>query len=580
VVGKGAIRLAVVLILTTACATPGVTTLGAAKDAVAKSAGDLIARAGELVVPRSVNDLPRGYAQRAIVDLDAGYGSSTAPASIVEGGEVPVQVRVTNTGSQHWPSTGPDRVRLGYHWYDGNGSVVVWDGARSDLDRDIAPGQTATFIVTVRAPRASGAFFLDFDLVQEAAGWFSSRGVSMKAERVVVGDGVTFFGKGWGHGIGLSQWGAQGWAQGAAGQRLTGEQIVHKYFPGAELATHPASLPIRVLLSTPSTGCVGRGIDDYARMWSAGGFRVVDDGDPSVVYADVGPYHALRFYAYGPTLVVQDEWTGGAVVRGPGAVTLVPTQWWDPIEIDQKGLAYRGNIKVGTRDEGYLRVVNYVSSDDYMKGALPGEMPEYWEFEALRAQAITARTYAAWRQSTAGDRTWDVRDDTADQCYGGHSFESTRTTSAVASTASQILTYDGKPIRALYSSAHGGVSENVGCLLDAKKVGITWECADGWPYLAVVEDPAEVNARDIRGRNPHDVLWTKHYSGAEIREQIVEDYGFDIGSFVSMEFNMSPGGRPISVRVRGSAGWVDLKGDRFLRQTLGLKSTLVRTTPF
>jgi stage II sporulation protein D len=563
-----------------ACGGRDASPIESARDAVAKGATDLIARASELVVPRSADDLPRGYAQRAIADVDAGYGSSTAPASIVEGGEAPVQVKVTNTGSQRWPSTGPDRVRLGYHWYDGNGNVVVWDGTRSDLDRDIAPGQTATFLVTVRAPRASGTFFLDFDLVQEGAGWFSSRGVAMKAERVVVGDGVTFYGKGWGHGVGLSQWGAQGWAQGAAGPRLNGEQIVQKYFPGSELTTHPASLPIRVLLSAPSTGCVGRSIGDYARMWSAGGFRVVDDGDPTVVYANVGPYHALRFYAYGSTLVVTDEWTGGLVVRGPGSVTVVPTQWWDPIEIDQKGLAYRGNIKVGTRDEGYLRVVNYVSSDDYMKGALPGEMPEYWEFEALRAQAITARTYAAWRQSTAGDRTWDVRDDTADQCYGGHSFESARTTSAVASTASKVLTYDGKPIRALYSSAHGGVSENVGCVLDAKKVGITWECADEWPYLAVVEDPAELNARDIRGRNPHDVLWKKHFSGAEIREQVLEDYGFDIGSFVSMEFNLSPGGRPVSVRVRGSNGWVDLKGDRFLRQTLGLKSTLVRTTPF
>src|SRR5438552_1386209 len=105
--------------------------------------------------------------------------------------------------------------------------------------------------------------------------------------------------------------------------------------------------------------------------------------------------------------------------------------------------------------------------------------------EARSAQAITARTYAAWRQATAGDRTWDVRDDTADQCYGGRSFESPRTSAAVESTAARILTYAGQPIRALFSSAHGGISENVGCLLDAEKVGTTWKCADGWPYLAV-----------------------------------------------------------------------------------------------
>ena len=78
---------------------------------------------------------------------------------------------------------------------------------------------------------------------------------------------------------------------------------------------------------------------------------------------------------------------------------------------------------------------------------------------------------------------------------------------------------------------------------------------------------------------PH-TLWSASFSGPEIREQVIEDYGTDIGSFISMEFNMSPGGRPISVRVRGTDASVDLKGDRFLRTTLGLKSTLVRTIPF
>jgi stage II sporulation protein D len=107
---------------------------------------------------------------------------------------------------------------------------------------------------------------------------------------------------------------------------------------------------------------------------------------------------------------------------------LVPKQWWDPIGIAEKGLWYRGSMTVEVRDDAQLRVVNEVSSDDYMMGMLPGEMPSQWQMEALRAQAMTARTYAAWRQATAGDRTWDVRDDTADQCYGGHSFESARTT--------------------------------------------------------------------------------------------------------------------------------------------------------
>ena len=517
---------------------------------------------------------------RVTAQLDAGYGGTTAPASIVPGGEVNIEVPLKNTGLGTWAAGGAHPVNLGYHWFDMSSHAVVWDGARTALPHDVAPGESLTLTVDMRAPQAEGTYALAWDMVQEGTGWFSTSAVPMREDLVAVEqDGVTFYGKGWGHGIGLSQWGAQGWAEGAAGPRLNGEQIVAKYFPGAQLALQPLSLPFRVLLSAPSTACIARTIWNVARMESAGGMRLVNDADPSVVYAETGPAEPLRFTTSGSTLIVTDGWSGQRVYVGEETVTLVPKQWWDPIGIDEKGLEYRGNIQVQVRDEGNLRVVNFVSSDEYMRGALPGEMPNYWEVEALRAQAITARTYAAWRQATAGDRTWDVRDDTADQCYGGHSFESPRTTAAVESTAGEILTYAGAPIRALYSSAHGGVSENVGCVLEAERVGTTWKCADGWPYTAVVDDPAELAAYDIRGPNPHG-LWSRFVSGAEIRRQIIEDYGVDIGRFVSMEFNMSPGGRPISVRVRGSADWVDLKGDRFLRTTLGLKSTLVKVIPF
>jgi stage II sporulation protein D len=326
---------------------------------------------------------------------------------------------------------------------------------------------------------------------------------------------------------------------------------------------------------------VGSTIYDTALMSSAGGMRLLHGTDPNVVYLETAPDQPVLFrVSRDSKLVAMDAWSGAVVFADPDIpLRLVAKQWWDPIGIREKGLAYRGELSITLRDGGNLRVVNYVSSDDYMMGALPGEMPSYWEFEALRAQAIAARTYAAWRQSTAGDRTWDVRDDTADQCYGGSSFEHPRTTAAVSATANVILTYDGKPIRALYSSANGGVTENVGCVLDAEPAAGTWRCADGWPYLSVVNDPAEAVAYDRRGGMPHG-LWAETFSAHGIRVAIAEEYGVDIGPFVAMEFNTSPGGRPISVRVSGTDGRVDLKGDRFLRSVLGLKSTLVRTRPF
>jgi SpoIID/LytB domain protein len=524
---------------------------------------------------------PGSFPLKVTTDLDAGYGATTAPAAIVPGAEVPVEVHVTNTGLKSWSAGGDTPVRLGYHWLDGNGNAVVWDGARVLLSRDVAPGREVSFNLNVRAPDHDGDYVLVWDMVQDGgAGWFSGHAVPSKSQIVAVWrDGVTIYGKGWGHGIGLSQWGAQGWAEGAAGPRLTGEQIVAKYFPGAHLSTQPITQPFRVLLSAPSTGCVGNTIGSVALMQSEGGMRLVNNADPSVVYAETAPNEPLRFRNDGGSLVVRNERSREIVFSSADTLMLMPKQFWDPIYIDQKGLGYRGSLQVGLREEGNLRVVNFVSSDDYMRGALPGEMPSHWEFEALRAQAIAARTYAAWRQSTAGDRTWDVRDDTADQCYGGQGFESSRTNAAVDATASLILTYDGKPIRALYSSASGGISENVGCVLEAERVGDTWQCAQGWPYLQVTEDPAETAAFDKRGGMPH-TLWSKWFSSAEVRKQIIEDYGIDIGSFISMAFNESPGGRPISVRIRGTGAAVDLKGDKFLRTTLGLKSTLVSTTPF
>jgi SpoIID/LytB domain protein len=530
----------------------------------------------------STGESPAGsFPLRVTTDLDAGYGTTTAPAAIVPGAEVPVQIPLRNTGLVTWPASGEHPVRLSYHWIDAWGTPVVWDGPRSALPFDVAPGAEVLVAATVRAPQIEGAYTLEWDMVQDGIGWFSGHAVPTKQDLVTVSNDLTLYGKGWGHGIGLSQWGAQGWAEGATGVRLTGEQIVAKYFPLAQLDVQPPSKPFRVLLSAPSTGCVGRTIYNVAHMSAAEGMRLVNDADPSVVYLETKPGQSVRFGVYNSTvLVAVDESSGRVVFAGEdSSLTLVPLQPWDPIAVREKGLMYRGNVLVQVRDEGNLRVVNYVASDDYMKGALPGEMPSQWEMEALRAQAITARTYVAWRQSTAGDRTWDVRDDTADQCYGGYSFESPRTNAAVASTPAAILTFAGQPIRALYSAANGGITEKVGCVLEAVRVDDTWRCAEGWPYLSVTVDPAEALAYDRFGGMPYG-LWTQTFSAREVRTLIYQEYGVDIGAYLSIEFNESPAGRPISVRVRGTAAFVDLKGDRFLRTVLGLRSTLVRTRPF
>ncbi|TMC27929.1 MAG: SpoIID/LytB domain-containing protein [Chloroflexi bacterium] len=538
-------------------------------------------RAGDLVIARkSASTSASQVVERVIADLDATYDDhTTVPSASSAGAEMPVEIRITNTGKRTWVAGGDQPIRLGYHWYDADGHTLLEDGATAALPVDVSTGQTTAVAVIVRAPQVDGTYMLAWDLVQEGVGWFSASAVSMKSERVVVGDGVTFYGKGWGHGIGLSQWGAQGWAQGAAGPRLSGEEILAKYFPGANLVSRPEAPPFRVLISAPSNGCVGRTIFDSARMSSEGGMRLVNDADPAIVYAQAAPGQTLRASRSGAAVMVTDEWSRRVVYAGRDAVRVVPVQPWDPISISEKGLSYRGDLWLQTAG-GSLTVVNVVSPDDYMRGVLPGEMLPFWEIEALRAQAVTARTYAAWKQSSASEREWDVRDDVSDQCYGGHSAETERTNTAVGSTAGQFLFYDGEPIRAMFSSANGGATENPGCVFNAIRVGDTWGCAEGWSYLSSVPDPAELAAYDKRGANPYAELWAEHFSGGEIRAQILVDYGVDIGQFLSMAFNESAGGRPISVIVRGNRRSVDLHGDQFLRRTLGLASTMVRTAPF
>src|SRR5205823_10806458 len=232
-----------------------------------------------------------------------------------------------NRGLGTCTAGGARPVNLGYHWFDMSSQAVVWDGARTALPHDVAPGESLTLTVDMRAPQAEGTYALAWDMVQEGTGWFSTSAVPMREDLVAVEqDGVTLYGKGWGHGIGLSQWGAQGWAEGATGVRLVGEQIVAKYFPGAQLSRQPISLPFRVLLSAPSTACIARTIWNVARMQSPGGMRLVNDADPSVTYFDAAANQPVGFTTYGSTLIATDGWSGRQVYVGEDTVTLVPKQ--------------------------------------------------------------------------------------------------------------------------------------------------------------------------------------------------------------------------------------------------------------
>ena len=527
----------------------------------------------------TLGSAPASVSFMVITGLGASWGGDTAPTSMTNNSGYPASLTVTNSGQRAWASGGANPVQLAYHVYGSGGDVVVWDGNRSALPKDVAPGETVTINAVAYAPGSSGSYSVKWDLVQEGVSWFSAYGIATKNDPLQVFPGVTIYGKGWGHGVGLSQWGAQGWATGATGPALTADQIVTRYFPGATFGPVPTK-PLHVLLSSPSTGCNARSIYNIAQMRSAGGIRVVKWWSPSTVILNASPGQTVRVFMSGSTLQIMDEWSGRILYSGAETIGIVPLDATKPITIDQKNRSYRGAFAVESAGYLSLRVVNELGWDDYARGSVPSEMLMGWHINAYESQAYSAKSYAAWRQSSNGSRLWDVRDDTSDQCYGGVSAETPIANDAVTATAGRMLVYNGAPIRAYYSSSNGGATEPNGCVWNVVRDSSgRYSCGSSDPYLQAVPDPADVAAVGPSGPNPQRA-WTVTLASWQI-ESAVSRSGYYIGSFISLDLsNVGPGGHVISVRVRGTGGSVELAADSFLRGKLGLKSTMARTAPF
>lgn len=127
--------------------------------------------------------------------------------------------------------------------------------------------------------------------------------------------------------------------------------------------------------------------------------------------------------------------------------------------ISAKRKWYRGYLMIQNRGQK-LTVINNVGLEDYIKGVVPSEMPSTWELEALKAQAIAARSYALANLGKRANLGYDLTDTPEDQAYGGASAETSRTNAAVAETSGLVLTYNYKVVPAYYSASAGGQTLN------------------------------------------------------------------------------------------------------------------------
>jgi SpoIID/LytB domain protein len=216
------------------------------------------------------------------------------------------------------------------------------------------------------------------------------------------------------------------------------------------------------------------------------------------------------------------------------------------------GNPYRGSI-VLRKPGGRLAIVNVLGLQAYLFGVVPWEMPADWHPEALKAQAVAARSYGL--ANTTSGSYFDVYDDTRDQVYGGIEAEHPRTNAAVRATANKVRTYDGQLATTYFYSSSGGrtaANEDV------------WGSAPV-PYLRSVRDRWDKIS-------PHHRWGPTRYSRANLDAALG---GYVAGRLRDIVVDVNPSLRADSIQIYGSTGTTSMPG-WLVRETLGLKSSWLR----
>lgn len=221
-----------------------------------------------------------------------------------------------------------------------------------------------------------------------------------------------------------------------------------------------------------------------------------------------------------------------------GALRIYPKEGKSPplfrINGDSKKV-YRGGIEVLRQLGSDMTVINVLPIEEYLYGVVPGEIGASSHPEALKAQAVAARTYVMNSLSKYEHLKFNVCATNYSQVYKGFSVEHSATNKAIDDTKGEIVTYKEKPAAVFYFSSSGGKTE------DVKNV---WG-SDGYPYLISVDDPYE------SGKSWH-YNWQVSYTAQKIGE-IMENRGFKLGSIQGVFITKkSEAGRAIELIVKGS----------------------------
>jgi len=321
-------------------------------------------------------------------------------------------------------------------------------------------------------------------------------------------------GHGWGHGLGLSQWGAYGYAQ----HGWSYEQILAHYYTGTTLGAAKVAT-VRVLVASGKQASLSSTV-------------------PWTVTDAAGTKEQLAAGALALT-------TAFAIAGLPALQP--PLTFTAPQPLSVGGRAYRGKLVVSL-DGKALDVVDSVGLESYLKGVVPSEMPSTWLPQALEAQAVAARSYAL--ANLAKGRPYDLFGDGRSQVYGGVAAETPATDNAVDATKGQVVMYAGKVADTLYYSSSGGRTASA---LEATGIAV--------PYLVPVADP-------------YDTISPYHDWGPVLIDatKLVKQLKLP-GPIVDVRELNGPSGRVKSLTLTSAGDAATVISGNQARTALGLRST-------
>jgi stage II sporulation protein D len=320
-------------------------------------------------------------------------------------------------------------------------------------------------------------------------------------------------GRGFGHGVGMSQWGAYGFAKRGKGHRF----ILRHYYRGASLGKLGERRVVRVLIDI-SPGDVG-----FGGASSACGRRL----DPRRRYAAHRAGGSVRLLSARGRLLANC----GAKLRAAGNGRIAIGE--DP---------YRGALEVVPTEShsGSLNAINAVAVDQYVMGVIAAESPSSWPLAALRAQAVAARSYAL--TGSVGGNGFDLYPDVRSQVYDGIAGETARTNRAAVATRGEVVRYGGQIAQTFFSACSGGHTESVQNVFYGPPV----------PYLVGVPDPYDSEC-------PLHT-WTMRLSGSEISAKLGGYLNGQLKKIAVTKRGASP--RIVQARLYGSGGVSTIRGDQ------------------